>query len=365
MKKIAYLGIDYHLKTLTVAVLIEGESEFYNVIKIPNIDKVISKHMKKLSKEFKIKACYEASFSGYSFQRKMISWGYHCDVIAPSLVPRKKGERRKNDGRDARNLAKSYSIGDLSIVHVPTEEEESVRHLIRCRLSFKDSEKRIKQQINSLLHTQSIHWPNKKWNTRHRDWLSKLQLSQKHLQTILEELFNHLSYIQSRLVFLDNQIEEIAKTDIYAPSVKKLRAFKGIRTLTAMILIAEITDFRRFPDPRALMAFLGLIPSENTSSEKHRTGSITKAGNSRVRKHIIEAVQHCKRAPKISRQMEKYLSQVDARSANIAVECMKRLHKRYWHLVLKGKLSSIALTAAAREFVGFIWAMMQPEPVTL
>ena len=364
MKKIAYVGVDYHLKSLTIAVLVEGESEFYNVIKIPNVDKIICKHMKKLSKEFKIKACYEASFSGYSFQRKMKSWGYHCDVIAPSLIPQKKGDRRKNDSRDAKKLAKSYAVGDLAIVHVPTEEEESVRHLIRCRLTFKDLVKKTKNQINSLLHTQSIHWPNKNWNDKHLTWLSNLEMSQKHLQVILEEQLGLLNYIQSRLESLDRQIEEIARTDIYAPSVKKLRSFKGIGTLTAMILIAEITDFRRFPNARALMAFLGLIPSENTSSEKHRSGPITKAGNSRVRKHIIEAVQHCSRAPKITKQMKKDLSEVDAHSANIAIDCMKRLHKRYWHLVLKGKLRSVALTATAREFAGFIWAMMQPEPIS-
>ena len=188
-------------------------------------------------------------------------------------------------------------------------------------------------------------------------------MPQSHLQIILEEQLGLLSYIQSRLKALDQQIEEIARSDVYAPSVKKLRSFKGIGTLTAMILIAEITDFRRFPNPRALMAFLGLIPSENSSSEKHRPGSITKTGNSRVRKHLVEAVQHCTRAPKISTQMKENLSQVDARSANIAVECMKRLHKRYWHLSLRGKLRSVALTATAREFVGFIWAMMLPEPV--
>jgi len=364
MKKIAYVGIDYHLKSLTIAVLVEGESEFYNVIKIPNTDKAICKHMKKLSKEFEIKACYEASFSGYSFQRKMASWGYHCDVIAPSLIPQKKGDRRKNDSRDAKKLAKSYSIGDLAIVHVPTEEEESVRQFIRCRLSFKDLEKRTKNQINSLLHTQGICWPNKKWNDKHLTWLSNLEMPQKYLQAILEEQLGLLNYIQSRLESLNRQIEEIARSDIYAPSVKKLRSFKGIGTLTAMILIAEITDFRRFPNARALMAFLGLIPSENSSSEKHRPGSITKAGNSRVRKHIIEAMQHCSKSPKITQQMKKDLSKVDARSANIAINCMKRLHKRYWHLVLRGKLRSVALTATAREFAGFIWAMMQPESVS-
>lgn len=364
MKKIAYVGIDYHLNSLTIAVLIEGETDFYNIMKIPNTDSAILKNMRKLSKSFEIKACYEASFSGYSFQRKMASWGYHCDVIAPSLVPKKKGDRRKNDSRDAKTLAKSYRVGDLAIVHVPTEEEESVRNLIRCRLSFKDLEKHTKNQINSLLHTQSIVWPDKKWNVKHLSWLSNLQMPQKHLQTILDEQLGLLRYIQSRLDSLDNEIESIAKNDIYSPSVKKLRAFKGIGTLTAMILIAEITDFRRFPNARALMAFLGLIPSEESSGDKHRPGAITKTGNSRVRKHLVEAVQHCAKNPKVSSLMNKNLSQVDARSANIAVECMNRLHKRYWHLMFKNKLRQVALTATAREFAGFIWAMMQPNIVT-
>jgi len=213
-----------------------------------------------------------------------------------------------------------------------------------------------------LLLAQGISWANKKWNNRHRSWLVKLQMSEKYLQATLDEYIGHLIYLETRIKALDDQIEEIAKTDIYAPSVIKLRAFRGIGTLTAMVLIAEITDFRRFPDARALMAFLGLIPSENTSGEKHRWGAITKAGNSRIRKHIVEAVQHCSKAPKVSQQMMKNLSLIGAHSANIAVNCMKRLHKRYGHLILKGKIHPVALTATAREFVGFIWAMMQPEP---
>jgi len=361
MKNIAYVGIDYHLKSLTIAVMIESQNQFHDVITMSNEDKLITKYMKKLAKDFEIKACYEASFSGYSFKRKMESWGYHCDVIAPSLILKKKGDHRKNDKCDAMELAKLYAGGLLTIVHAPTEYEESVRNLIRCRLSFKDTEKRIKHQINSLLLAQGISWGNKKWNKKHRSWLAKLQLSEKYLQVALEEQLGLLSYLETRINALDDQIEKIAKSDVYAPSVIKLRAFRGIGTLTAMLLIAEITDFRRFPNARALMAFLGLIPSEDTSAEKHRGGAITKAGNSRIRKHLVEAVQHCSKEPRMSQQMKEDLSQIDAHSANIAVNCMKRLHKRYWHLILKGKIRSVALTATAREFAGFIGAMMQPE----
>jgi transposase len=363
MKKIAYIGIDYHLNSLSIAVVIEGQRKISEMIRLKNQDKVIGKYLKKLSGIFEIKACYEASTNGYAFQRKMASWGYHCDVIAPSLIPRKAGNRRKNDFRDARDLAQNYAAGMLSIVHLPSEEEEAVRSLIRCRTSFKDTHKRIKFQINSLLLSQGLRWPRSKWTFAHRKWLKDLQLSSPHLQHVLEEHLGHLQYIETRLDHLDGQIEEIALSEIYAPSVKKLRAFKGIGTLSAMILIAEITDFRRFANPRALMAFLGLIPSENSSGDKRVGGAITKAGNRRCRTQLIESVQHYVKSPHISLQMKCDLSQVDAFTANTAIKCLKRLHKRYWALTMKGKIRPVAITAIAREFVGFIWAVMQPEPL--
>lgn len=362
-KKIAYVGIDYHLNSLSIAVMVEGEKDFHHSIRLPNEDKVIFKYMKKLSREFKIKACYEASGSGYVFQRKMAARGYECDVIAPSLIPRKRGDRRKNDFRDARNLAQNYAHGMLSVVHPPTEQEESVRCLIRCRLAFKDAEKRVKLQINSFLLSRGVHWGGNKWTYQHRIWLYRLRLDDPYLQQILNEYLEHMHYLRSRIMNLDEQIEEIAQSSIYAPAVKKLRAFKGIGTLSAMLLIAEITDFRRFATPRALMAFLGLIPSEDSSGDRQKGGCITKAGNRRCRTQLIESVQHYVRKPCIGPQMEYDLAQVDAKSANIALKCMERLHKRYWALTLKGKARQVAITAIAREFVGFIWAMMQPEAV--
>ena len=142
MRKIAYVGIDYHQNTLTLAVRIQDRKEIHETVRIKNEDKLIRKYIKKLSEKFDIEACYEASSSGYYFQRKMKSWGYHCEVIAPSSLPKKRGDRRKNDFRDARDLAHNYANGTLSLVHLPTEEEESVRSLIRCRLAFKEAEKR-------------------------------------------------------------------------------------------------------------------------------------------------------------------------------------------------------------------------------
>jgi transposase len=158
-------------------------------------------------------------------------WGYHCDIIVPSVIPKKKGDHRKNDKRYAMELTKLYAGGLLTIVHAPTKHEESVRNLIRCRLSFKDTEKRIKHQINSLLLAQGISWGNKKWNKKHRSWADKLQLSEKYLQVELEEQLGLLSYLETRINAPDDQIEGIAKSDVFAPSVIKLRAFRGIGTL--------------------------------------------------------------------------------------------------------------------------------------
>ncbi|MBW1705450.1 MAG: IS110 family transposase [Deltaproteobacteria bacterium] len=363
MKKIAYIGIDYHQNSLTIAVRVQDKKKIDETVRIRNEDKIIRKYMKKLSERFAIRACYEASCSGYYFQRKMKSWGYDCEIIAPSSLPKKRGDRRKNDFRDAQNLAQNYANGTLSIVHLPTEEEESIRSLIRCRSAFKETEKKAKHQINSLLLSQGLRWPRSKWTFQHRKWLWELRMPNEYLQQVLDEHLAHLDYLQTRIKYLDQQIEQVAESDLYAPAVKKLRAFKGIGILSAMLFITEITDFRRFPNPRALMAFLGLIPSENSSGDKQRGGSITKTGNSRCRTQLIECVQHYVKKPQISYLMKADLSQVDPHSAAIAVKCLKRLHKRYWALNMKGKIRPIAITAIAREFVGYIWAMMQPEPV--
>jgi len=207
--------------------------------------------------------------------------------IASSLIPKKPGYRRKNDFRDAQNLAQHYAHGMLAIVHPPTEKQESVRHLVRCRMAMRENEKSVKQQINSLLLTQDFRWPKTKWTGQHCVWLKKLILRDKHSQQVLDELFGLLDYLGSRIQYLDKEIEEIAQSEIYTPSVKKLKAFKGIQTLTAMVLIPEITDFGRFPNPRALMAFLGLIPSEDSSDDVKKPGTITKAGNSRCRTQLI------------------------------------------------------------------------------
>lgn len=359
MKTLAHVGVDYHAKTVTISVYLNEEQKFLETTRLPNDDARITTFMKKLSKKYELKICYEASGSGYVFQRKMRELGLHCDVIAPSLAPKKAGDRRKNDYRDAQRLAQHYANNLLTIVHPPTQEEESVRTLIRCRFAFKEDVKRVKKQLNSLLLSHGHFWKRSKWTHHHRVWLRSIELSSKHLQLVLHEHLAHLDYLESRLTSLDSEIVQLAEIETYAPSVQKLRCLRGIGTLTAMVLIAEITDFRRFASPRALMAFLGLIPSENSSGERHKGGAITKAGNHRCRTLLVEAAQHYSRKPCVSYQMKHKLSQADAHTNTVAINCMHRLHKRYWHLQLKGKIRQQAIVAVARELVGFVWDLMQ------
>ena len=305
MKEIAYFGVDYHSTVLAIAVMIEESKDIHDTIRIKNDPKAIRKYFNRYADNYEIKACYEASCSGYVFQRKMKSWGYHCDVVAPNLIPKKAGNRRKNDFRDAINLVQNYAAGMLSLVHLPTEEQEGIRGLVRCRSRFKEDEKQVKQQINSLLLSQGFRWPKSKWTEMHLQWISRLEISNEHVKIVLDEHLNHLAYIQSRRQYLEEQVKQVAQNETYADSVKKLRAFKGIGTIGAMVLICEITDFRRFPNPGALMSFLGLIPSENSSGEIRKGGGITKAGNYRCRNQLMESVQHYVRRPVISSQMKK------------------------------------------------------------
>jgi len=363
MRKIAYIGVDYHINSLSIAVMLEGEKDFLENVSLRNEYKVIRKYLQKLDKEYDLRVCYEASCSGYVFQRKVNSWGFHCDVIAPSLVPNKPGDRRKNDFRDAKKLARNYCNGDLTIVSPPNEEQESVRSLSRCRLALKDGVKRTKNQINSFLLAHDERWMRSNWTHAHRSWLSKIKFSNPHLQTVMDENMGLLEYLESRVKHVEQQIQDLACSEVYAPSVRKLCALRGIGPLSAMLLITEITDFRRFASPKALMAFLGLIPSEDSSGDKTKGKSITKAGNPRCRTQLVESVQHYSRRAVIGPSMKKNLAQVDAHSANIAVKCMNRLHKRYWALIMKGKIRQVAMTAVARELVGFIWAMMNTDPV--
>ena len=315
--------------------------------------------MKKLSRTYELQTCYEAGSGGYEFHRRMSDWGYSCQVVAPSKIPQKPGDHVKTDFKDAENLAYQLRNGSLSFVHVPSPEEEAVRALIRCRRSLKEDSKRVKLRIFALLKTQGFHYPKSLWTKQHSAWMGELCLPPL-LDDVLTEYRTHLEYLNCRIADLDGKIENLSQTAPYAQPVQALKVLRGIGTLSAMTFIAEIVDFRRFATPKALMAYLGLTPSEYSSSTVKHYGKITKAGNSACRKLLVECVQHYRKKPVPTLSLKAKWKGQPADRVQTAIRCMQRLHKRYW-ILEKRKPKNVALVAIAREFVGFIWHLMQTQ----
>jgi len=357
MKKIAYVGIDYHQEFLAVVVLPYGEGSPVDRVELKNDPQKIKKYMSKLSKRYEIESCYEASSCGYFFYRQMTSWGYPCQVVAPSKIPQKPGNSVKTDFKDAENIAYQFRNGSLTFVHIPEVEEEAVRSLVRCRKAFKETSKRVKLQIHALLKTQGLKVPGKLGSMKCEAWFKDLPLCGL-VDRVLTEFRTLLEYLNVRIAEMDREIEGISNTEPYSKNAKALQSLKGISVLSSMILLTEIIDFKRFSTPKALMGFLGLTPSEYSSSGIKRYGGITKAGNSSCRRILAECVQHYKKKPIATAALKAKWEGQPAEHAAIALKCMHRLHKRYWALE-KRKPKNVATIAIAREFVGFIWSLMQ------
>lgn len=361
MSKIAYVGIDYHQDLLAIVVLPEGSAPPVERVELANDPKKIKKYMDKLSKRYEIKSCYEASSCGYFFHRQMLSWGYSCELAAPSKIPQKPGNRVKTDFKDAENLAYQFRNGSLTFIHIPEREEKAVRFLVRCRGALKETSKRVKLQIHAFLKTQGFKVPGKIGTVKCEAWFKELSLGDL-MDRVLDEFRTLLEYLNLRIAELDREIERLSQTSPYASKVKALQSLKGLSVLSSMILITEIIDFKRFPNPKALMGFLGLTPSEYSSSGIKRYGGITKAGNSTCRRILSECVQHYKKKPRITSALKAKWEESSPQQAAIALKCMHRLHKRYWTLE-KRKPKNVATVAIAREFVGFIWILMQDNEI--
>lgn len=357
-KKVAYVGVDLHQKSVTMAVHIEKEEEPREVIKLPNEKKALKRFFDRWNERNTIKACYEAGSSGYGFYRWMRGQGYECDVIAPSLVPKKPGEKKKTDVRDAKQLAKSYRNGDLTKVRVPSEEEEIDRSVVRARHTLKRQEKRIKQVILKYVQIGGYYYSGgKNWTERHRKWLKVLEMETRQ-RYVMDIYLAEMEGLEQYIKELDGKIAEMSKEARYAERVKKLKAFRGIETLTAMTLITEVVDFKRFGEAKKLMSYIGLVPGEDSSGERERKTSITKTGNSECRRVLVEAAHHARYAPIASKELKARQEGQPPLVIQRARKAMKRLHDKYWKVMFK-RGANKAKVAVARELAGFIWAMMQ------
>lgn len=359
MNRMIWVGLDVHKNSTTVAVF-EDDSRDGEVIRLSADLNELRKLFRRLEKRGTVRACYEASAAGFVVQRVLEREGFSCEVIAPSLIPTRPGDRRKNDRRDALQLARLYRSGHLTPVQVPDEDQEAVRALVRTRFAYLLQAKKCKQRIHSQLLRQGHVFRDGKsyWTKKHRVWLAQVRReAQGPTATVLQTELELLEYLETQITSLDAEIARLATQPPYRAVVEGLECLRGVKTLTAMTLATEIGDIRRFRSPRALMAWVGLVPSEHSSGDRERRGSITKTGNAHLRRVLVEAGHNHRTKAGSTLILERRRQGQPPEIVGIAVKAQHRLSKRYWHLALK-KHHNVAVVAVARELCGFIWAIM-------
>jgi transposase len=353
-----WVGLDVHKETISVAVLDGKGRDCRPVVTVANEPAQLRKLFSKLKKEGTVSACYEAGSCGYEVYRLLSSMGISCDVIAPGLIPVRVGDRVKTDRRDAEKLARLFRAGELTSIRVPTESEEALRDLMRCREDVREDVQRHRHRLlKFLLRHGHVFAGGGHWTLAHWTWLRARRFDQALAQAVFVEYLGSLEATMLRLASLDRQIDEVAEQEPYRAIVGRLRCLRGIDTLSALALIAEICDFDRFAHPKELMAFLGLVPREHSSGGKQRRGSITKTGNSHARRILVEAAWHYRHAPARGPRLQKRQKDQPLKVVEHATKAQMRLHRRYVRLIARGKASQLAVTAVARELCGFLWAI--------
>jgi transposase len=362
-----YIGMDVHKDTITLAIL--GDHEL-----TPRIEKITADEttlhtcLDRIAVHgAEVRCCYEASYAGYVVWHWVTHFGYHCDVVAPSMIPKKPGDRRKTDARDAANLARLYRAGDLAIVHVPTTADERVRDVMRCRTVFQRQLLRARHFITNFTARRGLVYrqTTTRWKAPHLAWLKALLTSdtlEAESALVFAEYYALLQYCLDRRQRLDEEIELLATADAYAPRVARLRCFRGIDTHAAMVLITELHDWRRFETAQQLTAYLGLVPREYSSGATERRGRITKAGNAHCRHILIQAAWHYRCIPTRFHALQVRQRGQPADVMVTSWKAQQRLYRRYHKLALT-RGPQRAVVAIARALAGFLWSVMRDTDV--
>ena len=368
-RTIIYLGMDVHKDSITIAVLPIGAKSPTRLERLPNDLTKLKRWLERVARDGELRACYEASGAGYVLHRALREWGYACEVIAPSLIPKRPGVQRKHDKRDASELARLYRAGELTAVRIPTEAEERVRDVVRCRETFQREILKSRHYILKFLARRGfVYRDGTNWCTPHLRWLQHLTTDHSPLaaadRLVFREYHALLQYKLQRRDELDREIERLAELPSLAPMVQRLQCFRGIALQSAMVLATEIVDWRRFARPTQLAAYLGLVSREDSSGDRERKGSITKAGNRQCRHVLVQAAWSYHHRPALSADLKRRQAGQPPSVIAHAWKAQQRLHQRYTHLAYR-KRPQIAVVAVARELVGFLWAVMQEcAPVT-
>lgn len=365
-KSTIYVGLDVHKESIAVAYAPEERgAEVVSLGAMGTRQSDIDKLIRKLqSKGATLVFVYEAGPCGYWLYRYLTGKGLACQVVAPSLIPRKPGDRVKTDRRDAVALARLMRSGDLSAIYVPRVEDEALRDVSRGREDAVQDLKRSKRRLKSFLLRQDIRYEGRaNWNAAHLRWLAEVVCPTPAQQIVFQEYVRAVSEQQERVERLERELREVVKSWRLSPVVAALQALRGVEFTGAVILMAELGDITRFDSPRQLMSYLGLTPSEYSSGERRRQGGITKAGNSHARRALVEGAWAYRYPAKVSRHLQLRLEKVPAEIQAISWKAQVRLCRRYRQLSARGKHVNQVVVAIAREMAAFAWAIARLVPV--
>ena len=360
--KTIFVGLDVHKNSIVVAVAEAGRGPARAVATVPFEWKALKKVLERLGPIANVSCCYEAGPTGYGLARSLIAAGWACEVIAPSLVPKKSGERIKTDRRDAAKLAVNHRNGELVAVAIPDQTCEAIRDLERARDDAKKAERVARHQLSKFLLRHGRSYPGKTaWNDAHRAWIVAQEFAEPAQKYVLADGLAAVESATLRVTQLTERLRELAASWDRAPLVKALQSLRGVEFVTAVTVVAEIGDFRRFATAGDFMGYLGLIPTEHTTGETRRRGPITKTGNAHVRRLLVESAWHYRRQPRMSKALRERSMGVSPGVCAIAWKAQTRLHNRLKKLIGRGKHPAEAVTAVARELAGFLWAIGREE----
>ena len=359
-KNIRFIGLDVHGETIAVGVA-EPAGEVRSLGVIPNRPESVRKLLKKLGPASSLRACYEAGPCGYVLYWQLTQLGVHCDVVAPTLVPTKSGERVKTDRRDALKLARSYRSGDLTPVWVPDPEHEALRDLVRAREAATKDHLRARHRLQKLLLRRGLRPPEKmkSWTTRHMTWIKSLRLEPAALEATFLDYLSEVEHASERIERLERAIDEAIEAAPPATRalIEGLQALRGIARISAATIVAEVGMLSRFQRPKQLMGYTGAVSREHSSGDRIRRGAITKTGNAHLRRILVEAAWSYRYRPAVGPTLRIRQRKASAEVREISWKAQHRLHYRYARLLGRGKPKQQVVTALARELAGFVWAV--------
>ena len=362
-KELLFVGLDVHAQNIAIAVAEGGGGEARTYGSIPNdlhaLEKVFAK-LRKAHPGVELRVCYEAGPTGFVLARRLGQLKIHCTVVAPSLIPSRSGDRVKTDRRDALKLARLHRAGELTAVHVPDASDEAMRDLCRARTDAVQDLRRGRAQLKAFLLRHGYRYTGKSaWTEAHRRYLRELVLPHAAQRVVLEDAIAAIAAAGERIARLEEQMSALLESWPMKPVVEAVMGMRGFALVGAMVLVSELGQAWRFDHPRQLMAYLGLVPTENTSDQRRRQGGITKTGNSHARWLLIEAAQHYRLVPKVSKELSVRQAGLSEDLKACSWKAQTRLHKRMRQLLARGKQRNKVTVAVARELTGFVWQIFQ------